>query len=414
LGQPYEYGDKYSGGLGTYTAKHRPMAIYSPVAGKTYFVYGGTTQATENHLLCMIGAFDHRTQTLSKPVVVHDKEGVDDPHDNPSISIDGDGYVWMFVSGRGNRRPGFKYKSNEPYTIDKGFTLISTEEMAYPQPWFIEGKGFIHLFTKYTGIRELYFETSKDGIKWSEDQKLAGIKAKGEAHGGHYQVSAVHDGKGMTFFNRHIEGSADKRTDLYYLESKDLGKTWQAADGVDQNIPLAEVAQGQVVDYNKDKKYVYLKDMTVDGNGNPMCLYVVSNSHEPGPDFGPREWKLTHWTGTTWETHHITTSDHNYDMGSIYVEDNSWKIIAPLSPGAKPHQAGGDIEVWSSSDRGRTWAKENELTKNSRFNHTYVRRPENAQGDFKAFWADGDPTRFSQSRLYYLGKDGSVRQMPYH
>nr|MBI1232773.1 hypothetical protein [Cytophagales bacterium] len=38
LGQFSEYGDKYSGGLGTYTAKHIPLAVYSPEAKKTFFV----------------------------------------------------------------------------------------------------------------------------------------------------------------------------------------------------------------------------------------------------------------------------------------------------------------------------------------------------------------------------------------
>jgi len=51
-GQPYgprsskpvfPYGDKYSGGLGTYTAKHNPLAIYCEEVQKTFFVYGGTT-----------------------------------------------------------------------------------------------------------------------------------------------------------------------------------------------------------------------------------------------------------------------------------------------------------------------------------------------------------------------------------
>ncbi|MDO8543340.1 MAG: hypothetical protein Q7S40_23120, partial [Opitutaceae bacterium] len=28
LGQKSEYGDKYSGGLGTYTANHNPLAVY--------------------------------------------------------------------------------------------------------------------------------------------------------------------------------------------------------------------------------------------------------------------------------------------------------------------------------------------------------------------------------------------------
>ncbi|NMC40326.1 MAG: hypothetical protein GYA43_04005, partial [Bacteroidales bacterium] len=36
LGQYSEYGDKYSGGLGTYTANHIPVAIYSSEAGKTF------------------------------------------------------------------------------------------------------------------------------------------------------------------------------------------------------------------------------------------------------------------------------------------------------------------------------------------------------------------------------------------
>ena len=44
LGQKSEYGDKYSGGLATYTANHVPMAIYSKEVNKTFFVYGGAKQ----------------------------------------------------------------------------------------------------------------------------------------------------------------------------------------------------------------------------------------------------------------------------------------------------------------------------------------------------------------------------------
>jgi hypothetical protein len=114
LNQKYEYGDKYSGALGTYTAKHVPLAIYSPGADKTFFVYGGTTSENERHLLCMIGEFDHKTAMVSKPTVVYDKLGVNDPHDNPSIMIDDEGFILVFVSGRGQRRPGFKFKSLKP------------------------------------------------------------------------------------------------------------------------------------------------------------------------------------------------------------------------------------------------------------------------------------------------------------
>ena len=71
--------------------------------------------------------------------------GVDDPHDNPSILIDPEGYIWVFVSGRGTRRPGFKYRSKKPYDIS-AFEQITEEEMTYPQPWYIEGSGFFHFF----------------------------------------------------------------------------------------------------------------------------------------------------------------------------------------------------------------------------------------------------------------------------
>src|SRR5690554_2016171 len=41
LNQHFEYGPKYSGGLGTYTANHIPLAIYAEEVDKTFFVYGG-------------------------------------------------------------------------------------------------------------------------------------------------------------------------------------------------------------------------------------------------------------------------------------------------------------------------------------------------------------------------------------
>ncbi len=59
LNQKFELGDKYSGGLGTYTAKHIPLAIYAPAVDKTFFVYGGTIDRDQKHLLCMIGEYDH-------------------------------------------------------------------------------------------------------------------------------------------------------------------------------------------------------------------------------------------------------------------------------------------------------------------------------------------------------------------
>ena len=43
-----EYGPKYSGGLGTYTMKHIPMAVYAPAVGRTYFAHGGARTRAGN------------------------------------------------------------------------------------------------------------------------------------------------------------------------------------------------------------------------------------------------------------------------------------------------------------------------------------------------------------------------------
>lgn len=414
LGQPYPYGDKYSGGLGTYTAKHRPLAKYSSEANKTFFVYGGTTKATEKHLLCMIGAYDRTTNTLDKPVVVFDKMGVDDPHDNPSIFLDDKGYIWVFVSGRNTNRKGFKFRSNVPLSIEKGFRQITEEVMTYPQPLYLPEKGFFHFFTKYSGIRELYYETSEDGMTWTDDKKLAGIKEPGAEFSGHYQVSGILGDRMVTFFNRHPNGDVDKRTDLYYLETRDFGKTWQDASGKKLSVPLSTMEPGRIVDYASEDRNVYLKDVNFDKSGNPLCLYLTSKSHKPGPDGGDREWKIAQWKNKVWEIKSVTVSDHNYDMGSLYIDGDAWKVIAPIGSGPQPNQTGGEVEQWESNDAGETWKMAKAITSGSRFNQSYVRRPDAADKAFFAFWADGDPEEFSQSRLYFMDSDGHVRQMPYY
>lgn len=421
-GRPYKasktpvfpYGDKYSGGLGTYTSSHCPMAVYAPAVGKTFFVYGGTTSVEQRHLLCMASWYDHATGRVPQPTVVHDKAGVNDPHDNPSLAIDDQGYLWVFVSGRGRVRPGFKYRSRTPYSTD-AFERIGEEEMTYPQPHWLRGRGFLHLFTKYTGVRELYWETSPDGVTWSEDHKLAGIREPGHRRGGHYQVSCQREGRVGTFFNRHPDGNVDRRTDLYYLETADLGQTWTTVDGRTVQTPLTEVASAaRIQDYAALGRNVYLCDADFAVTGQPVVLYVTSRGAEPGPPNDPREWCVCRWTGSAWETSAIAPADHNYDMGSLYLDADVWRLIAPTDPGPQPYHAGGEMVLWESADKGRTWRRVAALTAGSETNHTYARRPLGATAPFLAFWADGDPTRLTPSRLYI--SDGSGRhvwRLPY-
>ncbi|MBT8043650.1 MAG: BNR repeat-containing protein [Verrucomicrobiae bacterium] len=409
LGQRSKFGSKYSGGLGTYTAKHHPLAVYASTVRKTFFVYGGTTLKDKRHLLAMASYYDHQSKTVPKPVVVHDKNGVNDPHDNPSIQIDETGHLWVYVSGRGRKRPGYIYRSQRAYDIES-FIPMSEREFTYPQPWWIKKRGFLFLFTKYTRGRELYWSTSDTtGKHWGNDQKLA-------AMGGHYQVSNEKNGRVITAFNMHPGGSPDKRTNLYFLLTDDYGETWKTADGKIVKTPLTDPKCAAIVnDYSSEKRLVYLKDIGFDSTGNPVILYLTSGSHLPGPEGAPRIWTIARWTSGKWILRNITTSKHNYDMGSLYLEtDATWRIIAPTDKGPQEYGTGGEIAVWTSHNQGKTWSRIRSVTKNSRTNHGYVRRPRNAHEEFYGFWADGNPDTISESRFYFTNKSGNqVWRLPY-
>jgi hypothetical protein len=350
----------------------------------------------------MVSYYDHATGKVPRPTILMDKQS-DDAHDNPVIALDDAGYVWVFASAHGTSRPAYIFKSAAPYAID-AFTQVLKTNFSYPQPWFISKQGFLFLQTRYKEGRGLCWQTSADGFTWSEPHPLAHIDE------GHYQISWPHGGNVGTAFNYHpraFQGDTAKRglnwrTNLYYLETNDIGKTWRTVSGETVQTPLTEVHNPALVhDYEAEGWMVYLKDLNYDAEGRPVILHIVSRSWRPGPEAGPREWRIAHWTGAEWRFHTVTAADHNYDMGSLFIEPDAWRIIAPTEPGPQPYGPGGEVCLWTSTDQGATWREGRQLTHDSPLNHTYVRRPLNAQPDFYAFWADGNPRKTSSSHLYF-------------
>ncbi|MCZ2075303.1 MAG: BNR repeat-containing protein [Bryobacterales bacterium] len=409
-----KYVYKYSGGFATYPQQHTPIAIYSKEANKTFFCYGGTAKGTHNRLLHMVSYFDHTTGEVPRPVLLLDKK-TDDAHDNPTISIDGEGYIWIFSSAHGTSRPSYIHKSAKPYSI-VDFELIQETNFSYPQPWYVPGRGFLFLHTRYQKAekgrspgRALYWMVSPDGREWNSPQQLA------FALQGHYQVSWSGGERVGTAFNIHPPPlGLNQRTNLYYLETRDLGDTWITAGGEIVDIPVTtEQNPALVRDYRSQGLLVYLKDVQYDSKGRPVILYMTSKGYESGPENGPRMFRTARWTGKNWDFQPVAASDHNYDYGSIYLEsDGTWRLIAPTGAGPQPHGTGGEIEMWTSSDEGKSWKMVKKLTQDSRYNHTYVRRPLHAHPDFYAIWADGNALAPSDSSLYFADRNGGVWQLP--
>lgn len=395
-----EYKYKYSGGMATYPQQHVPIAIYSAEANKTFFCYGGTTTG-KPELLHLVSYYDHATETVPRPSLLLNKK-TDDAHDNPTLQIDAKGHLWIFSSAHGTSRPSYIHRSTKPYGIDE-FELIQKTNFSYTQPWFLPEHGFLFLHTRYSGGRGLNWMTSPDGIHWDEPRMLAHIDM------GDYQVSWRDGNRVATAFDYHPKPlGLNGRTNIYYLETRDAGKTWKTVTGETVKTPLTEVKNPALVhDYAAEKLLVYLKDIQFDAQGRPVILFLTSKGYESGPTQGPHQWRTARWTGTDWDIRNVTTSDHNYDHGSFYIEpDGTWRLIAPTEPGPQPFGTGGEMVLWTSGDSGASWQKVKQLTRDSTRNHTYARRPVNAHLDFYAIWADGNARQPSESFLYFTNKTG--------
>jgi hypothetical protein len=194
-----------------------------------------------------------------------------------------------------------------------------------------------------------------------------------------------------------------------------MGNTWKTINGKPIETPLADKRNEALVkDYESEQKLVYLNDVNFDDDGNPVILAVISRDFKPGPKGDPREWTIIHWKNGQWNFHKVSNSTHNYDMGSLYIEKNTWRIIGPTETGPQKHGTGGEMAVWESHNEGKGWKKKRQLTYGSPRNHSYARRPMFAHPDFYAFWADGDSDKFSESRLYFSNKKGKkVWVLPY-
>lgn len=409
---PGQYKYRFSGGLATFSPHHIPMAIHASKVNKTFFVYGGMPAdghlaPERRRLLIVVSCFDHASGTAQRPRILLDRQ-TDDAFDNPTLAMDAEGRLWVFVGSHGTARPALIFRGTQPYSIDS-FELVRETSFSLPQSWYLEGRGFVLLYTGYEGAASrLCVTTSRDGVAWSEPGVLASIEA------GHTQVSWRYKDKIGTAFNYHPrEGGPDRRTNLYYMESRDFGKTWVNAKGEKLEVPLKTAENKALVHpYTSSKRLVYVKDLTFDTRGNPIILFLVAKGYRPGPLGGPRIWTTARWTGREWDLTGVVRSDDNEDAGSLMFEKmDRWWLVAATDNGPRPFYPGGDVVAWFSRDQGASWARWT-FTDKSQYNHSNVRRPVDANPGFWVFWADGDAAQPSESRLYFADREGIVYRLP--
>jgi hypothetical protein len=413
-GDAYVY--KYSGGMATYPQQLAPMAVYSPAAHKTFFVYGGT-DASNSTLHHMVSWYDHATRRVARPRRLLDK-ATTDAHDNPVLGLDDDNRLWIFSNTHGETRRSYLHRAVAP--LDVGTfeevplpsAVFPQSRFSYGQPRWVPGHGFLFLHTRYTGgtDRDLFTTTSADGTTWTARRALSQMLS------GQYQISGRHGTTVATAFNVHpTSGGLNARTDLFYLQSADMGASWTTAAGVPVDTPLTNVANPALVhDYMAEGLLVYLKDLAFDAGGRPVILYLTCTDYRPGPAGDPRTLRTARWDGAAWIIRDVVATDHNYDYGSLSIDsDGTWRIVGTFLPGPQVYGTGGEVGIWTSADQGASWQLVRALTSGSLRNHNYPRRPVDAHDDFFAMWADGDAFAPSASSLYFTDRHGdAVYRLP--
>ncbi|MBL8993967.1 MAG: BNR-4 repeat-containing protein, partial [Spirochaetia bacterium] len=275
LNTPYRY--KYSGGLGTYCHSHQPFSVYCPEVHQTFFCWGGTSRAWEEQrslprfdwgegmLLHQVGVYDHHAKKVHRPVILLDK-WCGDAHDNPVISVDPEGYLWVFSPSHANwTTPSYIHKSKKPFSTTGGFEKITEGLFAYPQAFWERETGLNLFHVQYLEGRALRLISSPDGRHWSHPKALALI---GE---GSYQIAHVEGRHLAIIFDHHPAGrGVDGRTNLYYMESFDGGENWQNAFGKPLVLPLTAVDNpALVLEALSQDLLVYVKDLQFDAKGKP-------------------------------------------------------------------------------------------------------------------------------------------------
>ncbi|HUS80505.1 MAG TPA: BNR-4 repeat-containing protein, partial [Armatimonadota bacterium] len=414
-------GAVYSGPMATYCVWHRPMAIFRPEVNRSFFVYGNADNSPT------ISFYDHASGSFAYPVVLgSNPDG--DAHRNPTLLIDEAGYLHVFYGAHGHQT--HVLRSERPWDITAWAEAAQIEDpgTSYPQPWqLLPGE----IFVSYRQAPGWRFRMSADGARsWRDPVDIVNFGCPDDARGCaecsiygitvaeggdyprrlHFAWSRLGGGTPEEIESKHLWA---RRYNVYYACSDDGGSTWKRSDGSRYELPINEEQAEKIWDCGQ--RGIWLTDIQVDSRGNPYILFLDSRVET----FEAR-WMVARRVPDGWAFTEVTRSDHMYDAGAlIAIADDDLRIWGPTTD-VQPHEDGGDIDEWCSTDGGATWELARHLTSGSRYSHNHVKPVMGHQlgtGDLRAIWNYGDsmsPPETRDVRLYFYGeKQHGPREIPF-
>lgn len=326
---------KYSMASGTYTNKHRPMAMADKF-GDIYTVF--SNNSTDANTYYYVTKGEQRT-------LVHTAYDWDDTHTNPVVNVLPSGHIKVRMASRGlsfKFQNGAVYVSTEPYDISnfvctQGCTEDDIVFESYPQPHnTIWGE---HL--QYTHYERIGNKNVRG--MWSMNGDGGRTRL---VEGAHYQISHYSElTKTLyTAYNYHVNQHPDSRRNLFIMKTTD-GDNWTTVDGFPLQLPTVENSEATVV-VDSGENFIYVKDITTDCDGKLRVLFTDSESADPTKG---KRW-LKEWTEDGIVT--LTEVGHNYNSGSYFQEDGDVYVAAGTT--GQLYYSGGDLVLYKLTDTGYT------------------------------------------------------------
>lgn len=385
----------YGGPMSTYTAKHRPLAIYREEVNKTFFVYGGRTPGVSNGI-SYISYYDHENKIFITPIEIGRFKD-NDAHRNPVLLIDEFGYIYVFWGSHNDKT--YVKRSVNPYDISSWVPKATlTGETTYPQAWQLRLDEIIVLYRNKNGWG--YKKSINNATTWNNEIQL--IKYINDdlkpylisIPNNEAPIKKLHLAWTMRDWSK-----INVRTNIYYMYSNDGGSTWKNIKGNILSMPINENNADDVLVFDSKKDNTNMKDIKLDSQGNPYILFLQTESKTIF------RWKIAKWNSGEWIINNITISDHSFDSGEmIFFSDNDLRAYLP-SGVVEVNEDGGEIQEWTSINKGDTWINTQDITTGSKFSHNYVRAVIDSTPDFRIFWAYGSSSAFSLVDLYFWGEN---------
>jgi len=397
----------YAGGKATYSAWHRPMAVYAPKVNKTFFVFGDAQNRPA------ISVFEHDTSRFAKPLALGtNPDG--NAHRNPSLLIDEDGYLYVFYGYHGGGQPIHVLRSLYPYDITSCTHMsdLTDGNGSYANPWELQRGEIVVPHRQPTGW--CFKKTRDQAVTWSDTVELASFSTyegtstvygltTGETgpfpRSIHFAWSRLGGGSEEAIRTKHLWA---RRYNLYYACSDDGGDTWRRTDGSVYELPISEDAAEKI--YDSGEHGTWIKDIAIAPGVGPLILSLDGDA-----DTYRSTWKIARRTDNGWDIVDLTTSDHMYDAGAFCVlSADDIRLYGPSAP-AQAGCDGGNIEEWQSTDHGKTWNKLRILTHDREKSHNHVKTVLNhelSDGQFRIMWSCGDgqsPPDDKEVTMYYFG-----------